>query len=163
MKRHSQPEVMVTDRLRSYGAALKEIGAADRQETRRWLNNRAENPHLPFQRRERAMLRFRRMRNPQKFAADHASVFNHFNQEPCLSSRPLFKANRTAALAERRGLCAEEGAVSLSLCRRVRTCLTPPLRTNPVVCLRGMPNNTFIVRHVWIPPLAQVISGSRGQ
>jgi len=107
MKRYGQPEVMVTDRLRSYGAALKEIGAADCQETRRWLNIRAENPHLPFQRRERAMLRFRRMRNPQIFAADHASVFNQFNQELCLSSRPLFKANRTAALSEWRGLCAE--------------------------------------------------------
>jgi len=107
MKRHGQPEVIVTDRLRSYGAALKEIGAADRQETGRWLNNRAENSHLPFRRRERAMLRFRRMRSLQKFAAVHASVSNHFNQERSLSSRHHFKVNRAAALAEWRGLCAE--------------------------------------------------------
>jgi len=107
MKRHGQPEVIVTDRLRSYGAALKEIGADKRQETGRWLNNRAENSHLPFRRRERAMLRFRRMRSLQKFAAVHASVSNHFNQERSLSSRPHFKANRAAALAEWRGLCAE--------------------------------------------------------
>ena len=106
MRKHGCPEVFVTDKLRSYGAALKEIGAADRQETGRWLNNRAENSHLPFRRRERAMLRFRRMRSIQKFAAVHASVSNHFNQERSLSSRPLFKANRTAALAEWRGLCA---------------------------------------------------------
>jgi putative transposase len=61
MRKHGRPEVIVTDRLRSYSAALKEIGNADRQETGRWLNNRAENSHLPFRRRERAMLRFRRL------------------------------------------------------------------------------------------------------
>ena len=97
MRKHGRPEVIVTDRLRSYGAALKEIGAADRQETGRWLNNRAENSHLPFRRRERAMLRFRRMRSLQKFAAVHASVYNHFHQECSLSTRTNFKLNRSAA------------------------------------------------------------------
>ena len=77
MHKHGRPEVIVTDRLRSHGAALKEIGAADRQETGRWLNNRAENSQLPFRRRERAMLRFRHMRSLQKFAAVHASAYNH--------------------------------------------------------------------------------------
>ena len=106
MRKHGQSEVIVTDKLRSYAAALKEIGASDRQETSRWMNNRAENSHLPFRRRERAMLRFRRMRSLQKFAAVHASVTNHFDQERSLFSRPVFKANRAAALAEWRGLCA---------------------------------------------------------
>mgnify|MGYP000843877719 FL=1 len=106
MRKHGSPDVIVTDGLASYGAALKEIGAADRQETGRWLNNRAENSHLPFRRRERAMLRFRRMRSLQKFASVHASVYNHFNQERSLSTRPNFKLNRAAALAEWRGLCA---------------------------------------------------------
>lgn len=96
----------MTDKLRSYGAALKNIGAADRQETGRWLNNRAENSHLPFRRRERAMLRFRRMRTLQKFAAVHASVLNHFNLERHLYSRQKFKLNRAAALAEWRLLCS---------------------------------------------------------
>jgi len=68
MRKHGQPEVIVTDGLLSYGAALKEIGATDRQETGRWLNNRVENSHLPFRRRERAMLRFRPMRSLQKFS-----------------------------------------------------------------------------------------------
>ena len=63
MKSYGQPEVVVTDKLRSYGAAMKVIGNADRQETGRWVNNRAENSHLPFRRRERAMLRFRRARS----------------------------------------------------------------------------------------------------
>jgi putative transposase len=86
MRKHGCPEVFVTDLLRSYGAALKEIGLAGRQETGRWLNNRAENSHLPFRRRERAMLRFCRMRSLQKFAAVHASVYNHL-----CGCRPLCK------------------------------------------------------------------------
>ncbi len=48
MKRYGQPEIIVTDKLRSYGAAMKIIGNIDRQETGRRLNNRAENSHLPF-------------------------------------------------------------------------------------------------------------------
>jgi putative transposase len=106
MRRHGRSEKFVTDELRSYGAALKELGAANKLETGRWLNNRAENSHLPFRRRERAMLRFRRTRTLQKFASVHASVSNHFNQERSLSSRNIFKTNRAAALAEWRDLCA---------------------------------------------------------
>ena len=106
MKKHGRAGVLVTDKLRSYGAALKDLGAADRQETGRWLNNRAENSHLPFRRRERAMLRFRRIRSLQKFASIHASVTNHFNTDRSLSSRASFKQSRAAALAEWRGLCA---------------------------------------------------------
>ena len=106
MKRHGQPEIVVTDKLRSYGAAMKGIGNAARQQTGRWKNNRAENSHLPFRRRERAMHRFRRMRSLQKFVSVYASVFNHFNQDRSLSKREHFKLNRNAALAEWRGLCA---------------------------------------------------------
>ncbi|MFD0981129.1 IS6 family transposase [Tropicimonas aquimaris] len=106
LKRHGRADVFVTDCLRSYGAAMKAIGVADRQETGRWLNNRAENSDLPFRRRERAMQRFRRMRSLQMFVSVQASVFNHFNSERSLSSRANFKANRAAALTEWRGLCA---------------------------------------------------------
>jgi putative transposase len=106
MKRHGRPENIVTDRLRSYGAALKQLGRGDDREMGRWMNNRAENSHLPFRRRERAMLRFRRMRTLQKFASVHASVHNHFNLERSLTSREHYKANRVAALAEWRGLLA---------------------------------------------------------
>ena len=98
------PEVVVMDKLRSYGAAMKVVGNADRQETGRWVNNRAENSHLPFRRRERAMLRFRQMRCLQKFAAVHSSVHNHFNQERHFYSRDNFKINRSAALTEWRQL-----------------------------------------------------------
>jgi len=107
MRRYGRPNAIVTDKLRSYGAALKEIGNADRQETGRWVNNRAENSHLPFRRRERAMLRFRRLRSLQKFVSVHASVLNLFNSERSLQSRPNFKLNRAAALSEWRQLCAD--------------------------------------------------------
>ena len=106
MKRHGQAEVIVTDKLRSYGAALKDLGAADRQETGRCKNNRAENSHLPFRRRERAMHRFRRVRSLQKFASVHASVTNHFNTDRDFTTRAIFKRNRAAALAEWRQLGA---------------------------------------------------------
>ena len=106
MKRYGKPEVIVTDKLRSYAAAMKVIGNVTKQETCRWLNNRAENSHLPFRRRERAKLRFRQMRSLQKFAAVHASIHNHFNQERHLYSRTNFKLNRIAALAEWRDLGA---------------------------------------------------------
>jgi putative transposase len=99
MKRHRRPQAIVTDGLRSYGAALKEI-AADLQQTGRWLNNQVENGHLPFRRRERAMNRFRRMKTLQKFSAVHASVHNHFSQERHLVSREIYKERRSAALAE---------------------------------------------------------------
>lgn len=101
MRRRGQLDVFVIDGFRSYGAALRELGAEDRQETGRWVNNRAEKLHLPLRRRKRAMLRFRRMRSLQTFAAVHASVFNHFDRERSLSSRDHFKMNRTAALARR--------------------------------------------------------------
>lgn len=95
---------MVTDRLRSDGAALRDLGIGGRQMTGRRENNFAENSHLPFRRRERAILRFRRMRSLQKFASFHATVSNHFNQERSLSRRDIFKRDRAVALAEWRGL-----------------------------------------------------------
>jgi len=107
MKCFGPPNVIVTDLLRSYGSAMKVIGNEDKQETGRWLNNRAENSHLLFRRRERAMLRFIQMRCLQKFVSVHASVHNHFNQERHLYSRANFKLNGTAALAEWRLLCSE--------------------------------------------------------
>ena len=97
LKRHGRPEEILTDRLRSYGAALRELGVGDRQETGRWANNRAENPHQPFRRRERAMLRFQRVRTLQKFASPrlgpqplqpgtHPLPPDPFQAEPCRRS-----------------------------------------------------------------------------
>jgi putative transposase len=107
MKRHGKPEVLVTDKLRSYGAALKELGSEQRQTTERWETNRAENSHQPFRGRERAMLRFRRMHSLQKFASVHGSVHNHFSADRSLTSRNTYRATRTAALLNWRALCAD--------------------------------------------------------
>tara|TARA_B100000315_G_scaffold173208_1_gene161632 strand:- start:9820 stop:10527 length:708 start_codon:yes stop_codon:yes gene_type:complete len=106
MKRFGQPKSIVTDKLPSYRAAMKLIGNANIQKTGRWVNNRAENSHLPFRRREFAMLRFRRMRSLQKFASIHLSIFNHFNKERHLNSRNTYKVQREAALVEWQQLCA---------------------------------------------------------
>ena len=106
MKRYGNPKVVVTDKCPSYRAAMKAIGNENRQETGRHLNNRAENSHLPFRRRERAMSRFRRMRSLQKFASVHSSVHNHFNHQRNIEGRARFKSLRDAALREWRELLA---------------------------------------------------------
>jgi len=100
LKRHGPPAEITTDGLRSYKAAMKELGNADKQEVGRWANNRVENSHLPFRRRERAMLRFRQMKSLQKFVSVHANVHNHFNLERHLIDRQTYKTRRSAALAE---------------------------------------------------------------
>jgi putative transposase len=100
MKRYGQPKVIVTDRLRSYRAAMDVIGNAADQECGRWLNNRAENSHQPFRRREGAMSNFRDVKTLQKFGSIHASIHNHFNLQRHLNNRETFKQNRSAALAE---------------------------------------------------------------
>ena len=106
LKRHGRAETIVTDGLRSYPAAMRDLGILDRREMGKWLNNRAENSHLPFRRRERAMLRFRQMKTLQKFASVHANVHNHFNQERHLVDRQTYKQRRSAALAEWQSLMA---------------------------------------------------------
>ncbi len=98
MKRYDPPRSIVTDRLRSYRAAIKVVGVSDRQECGCWLNNRAENSHQPFRRREGAMAKFRDIKTLQKFAAVHASIHNHFNHDRHLDNRDIFKQNRPAAL-----------------------------------------------------------------
>ena len=81
MKRYGQPRVIVKDRLRSYRAGMNVIGNAADQECGRWLNNRAENSHQPFRRREGTMSKFRDVKTLQQFASIHASIHNHFNLE----------------------------------------------------------------------------------
>ena len=106
MKRHGRPKIIVTDRLKSYRAAMNLSGNAAYQECGRWLNNRAENSHQPFRRREGAMSKFRDVKTLQKFSSLHASIHNHFNLDRHLNSRSVFKQNRSAALAEWRLLAA---------------------------------------------------------
>ena len=104
MRRYGSPNEIVIDKLGSYGAAARELGCSKKQVTKRWVNNRAENSNLPFRRRERAMLRLRRMHSLQKFASIHASFHNLFSSQRSPSKRSTFKLNRDAALTEWRSL-----------------------------------------------------------
>jgi putative transposase len=106
LKRHGLPEAITIDGLRSYRAAMNELGNAAKQEIGRWANNRIENSPLPFRRRERAMLRFRQMKSLQKFASVHASLHNHFASERHLIDRQTYKQRRSAAWAEWQNLAA---------------------------------------------------------
>jgi putative transposase len=107
LRRHGSPEAITRDGLRSYKAAMSEPGNADKQKVGRWANNRVENSHLPFRRRERAMLRFGQMKSLQtrraataNFASVHANVHNPFSHERHLVDRETYKTRRSAALAE---------------------------------------------------------------
>ena len=101
MRRYGSSNEIVTDRLGSYSAAVKELGGADKQVTQCWANNRAD---LPFRRRERAMLRFRRMHSLQKFASIHASFHNLFNSQRSLSTPLNFMLSPNVTLTEWRSL-----------------------------------------------------------
>jgi transposase-like protein len=70
------PEVLVTDKLRSYGAAKSEMRLCARHEQGLRQNIRAENSHLPVRRRERKMQRFKSPRSAQRFLSAHAAVQN---------------------------------------------------------------------------------------
>ncbi|WP_432199882.1 IS6 family transposase [Erythrobacter sp. W53] len=106
LKRNGAVETITTDGLPSYKAAMDELGNQQKQAIGRWANNRIENSHLPFRRRERVMQRFRRMKSLQKFASVHANVHNHFNIDRHLIDRQTYKTNRSAALAEWQSLVA---------------------------------------------------------
>ncbi|WP_298334621.1 DDE-type integrase/transposase/recombinase [uncultured Erythrobacter sp.] len=106
MKHHGSPFEIVTDGLKPYPSAMRELGIEDRRKMGWWFNNRAENSHLPLRQRERVMQRFRRMRSLQRFASDHANVHNHFNSERHFTDRQTYKFNRSAGLAECQGLMA---------------------------------------------------------
>ena len=106
LKNYGPASIIITDGLRSYPAAMRELGNLDRREMDQWLNNRAENSHLAYRRRKRAMLKFRRMQTLQKFASVHANIQNHFNHERHLVDRQTYKIRRSAARAEWQNLAA---------------------------------------------------------
>jgi hypothetical protein len=92
------PERLITDDLRSYGAAAHDLGIESRHERGRWRNNRAENSHLPTRRRERKMQRFKSPGSAQKFLSNHAAVFNTFNVQRHLASAQTHRTLRAAAM-----------------------------------------------------------------
>jgi putative transposase len=73
------PRVMITDKLRSYGAALAKMGLRVEHRQHKGLNNRAENSHQPTRRRERIMKRFQSARQAQRFLLVHDQIANLFH------------------------------------------------------------------------------------
>src|SRR5271154_1383353 len=94
------PEVLVTDRLRSYAAAKSEMRLSARHEQGLRKNNRAENSHQPTRRRERKIQCFKSPGSAQRFLSIHAAVHNTFNLQRHLVSRSTRRAFRAEAAAQ---------------------------------------------------------------
>src|SRR5271163_3607448 len=93
------PDQLVTDDLRSYGAAADHLGIARRHEPGRWRNNRAENSHQPTRRRERKMQGFKSIGSAQRFPSTHAAVYNIFNVQRHLTTAQTHRRFRAAAVS----------------------------------------------------------------
>lgn len=100
MNRYGSPASIVTDKLKSYTAAMRELGCLEKQGFRKWQNNRAENSHLPFRVREYAMQRFQILKTLEKFTFIHSQIYNHFNGERHLNNRQTHKKLRSETLSE---------------------------------------------------------------
>jgi len=99
-KHKAQPVAIITDKLRSYGAAMKTLQFDVEHQQGIYRNNRAENSHLPVRRRERKMQRFKSPGSAQRFLNLHASVYNLFNLQRHLTTRKTMKLFRAVAMAQ---------------------------------------------------------------
>ncbi len=98
-KQRFVPDAFVTDKLPSYGAALKDLGLTKHHDFGGRKNNRAENSHLPVRQRERRMQRFKSARSAQRFLSTHATVYNTFNAQRHLISRKTLRQFRNQAMS----------------------------------------------------------------
>ena len=100
------PDRLITDDLRSYGAAARDLGISNRHERGRWRNNRVENSHQPTRRRERKMQGFKSPGSAQRFLSTHAAVYNTFNVQRHLTSAHTHRALGASAMSTWRAAVA---------------------------------------------------------
>jgi transposase-like protein len=101
LKKHGfVPTQVTTDKLRSYGAAFRQLGLTAHHEQGRRTNNRAEVSHQPVRRREKKIQRFKSPGSTQRFVSMHAAVYNTFNLQRHLISRRTLRTFRAQAMAE---------------------------------------------------------------
>ena len=98
-KHHDEPRKIVTDKLRSYGVAHRELISDTIHDTSQYANNRAELSHQPTRVRERGMRRFKSVQQAQRFLNIHAAVYNFFNFGRHLISANHFRLIRLRAFA----------------------------------------------------------------
>jgi len=95
-----RPIRIVTDKLKSYGAAFKDLRLGHLHKTGYRLNNRVESSHVPIRRRERKMQRFKSQASAQRFLSTHGPIYNLFNFQRHLISRPTLRTFRNQAMVE---------------------------------------------------------------
>jgi putative transposase len=106
-----KPRKIVTDGLRSYGVARREVLPGVRHRTSRYLNNRAENSHRPTRRRERQMQRFKSPGQAQRFLSAHAMIYGHFRPRRHLMTADEYRRSRDEAFRVwRQETCAQMAA-----------------------------------------------------
>ncbi|MFE7766462.1 IS6 family transposase [Streptomyces sp. NPDC057438] len=93
------PRVMVTDKLRSYGAARREVMPCVEPRQSKYLDNRAENSHQPTRQRERAMKGFRSTGAAQRFLSAFSGISPHFRPRRHLMTTPGYRTEMTVRFA----------------------------------------------------------------
>jgi transposase-like protein len=105
-KQEFAPKLLVTDKLRSYGSAFRQLKLTCPHEQGLRKNNRAENSNQPVRRLERKMEGFKSARSAQRFLSMHAAIHNTFNLQPHLVSRSTLRIFRAEAANEWRNAAA---------------------------------------------------------
>jgi putative transposase len=98
-KQERAPRVLITDKLKSYAAAKREIMPGVEHRQHKGRNNRAENSHQPTRRRERIMKRFKSPRQVQRFLSAHDPIANVFTRRPSQHTAARFHSSRSQAFA----------------------------------------------------------------
>ncbi len=93
------PRMVVTDKLRSYGAAHRELGLSAEHETGQYQNNRAENSHQPTRQKERQMRRFKSPGHAQRLLSSHGPINDLFRHDRHLLSARAYRKLRSQGFA----------------------------------------------------------------